>query len=80
MWVKRAIDDAKVLGLSVWVEPIIVFSNDEAKLTVVDPEIEAVVELKDLPTFIKSFQRHNFSLEQLETIEEAILEKASGTG
>ena len=79
-WVKKAIDEAKVLSLNVWVEPIIVFSNDAAKLTVVDPEIEAVVELKDLPNTIKSFQRYTFSLKQLETIGEAILKKASGTG
>ena len=44
----------KVLEFSVWIEPIIVFSNDEAKLTVIDPEIEAVVTLEELPIAMRS--------------------------
>jgi len=52
-------------------------SNDKAKLTVIDPEIEAVVELKDLPSSIRSFRKYAFSPEQLEIVGQAIIKKAS---
>jgi hypothetical protein len=75
MWVKKAIEDyAKVFSSGVWVEPIVVFSNDDAKLNRIKPEI-VVLLLKELPDFIKSYERYTLTTEKLETIGEAILKK-----
>jgi hypothetical protein len=75
-WVKRAIDGFGALqNLSVWVYPIVVFSNPDVELEVVDPEVE-VVKLEGLADSIKSINRYNFSSDQLKAIMDGVLKKA----
>jgi hypothetical protein len=77
-WVNKAI---KVSGISealkVWVEPIVVFSNPDVELDVMNPEVE-VVTLDKLVDSITSYDKsYSFSPEQLKRIGEGILKHAS---
>jgi hypothetical protein len=75
-WVKRAIDASRALeNLSVWVDPIVVFSNPDAELETIDPEVE-VVKLESLVDSITSINRYSFSPDQLKAIVDGILKKA----
>jgi hypothetical protein len=78
-WVSKAI---KLSGVSetlkVWVEPIVVFSNPDVELDVIDPEVD-VVTLDKLVNSITSYDKfgYNFSAEQLKLMGEGILKQAS---
>jgi hypothetical protein len=76
-WVKKNIDDSMILeDINLWVEPIVVFSNPDVELEVIDPEAE-VVKLDELATSLTSYSNsYNFSSEQLKAVGEAILEKS----
>ena len=78
-WVNRAIKASGVSEASrVWVEPIVVFSNPDVELDVMDPEVE-VVKLDKLVNSITSYDKgYLFSPEQLKLMGEGILEQASG--
>ena len=69
-WVSRAV--------KVWVAPIIVFSNPDVELKVLDPEVE-VVTLDKLVNSITSYddKGYNFSPQQLRLMGEEILKQAS---
>jgi NIMA (never in mitosis gene a)-related kinase len=77
-WVNKAIKASKVFEtLKVWVEPIVVFSNPDVELEIIDPEVE-VVTLDRLVNSITSYDDgYNFSPEQLELMGEGILKQAS---
>jgi len=70
-WVKEAIDDSRVT----WVEPIVVFSNPDVELQIIDPEVE-VVKLDELADFIISRRRYDFSAQQLKTMGNKITNQA----
>jgi hypothetical protein len=76
-WVNRAINARGTFGiLEVWVEPIVVFSNPDVELEVIDPEIEAV-NLPKLVDLITSYDNgYSFSAEQLRQMGEGILKQA----
>jgi hypothetical protein len=75
-WVKQAIDASGVFeNLSVWVDPIVVFSNPDVELVTVEPEVE-VVKLESLADSITSINRYSFSPDQLKAIVNGILKKA----
>jgi len=75
-WVKRAIDASGAFqNLSVWVDPIVVFSNPDVELEAVDPEVEAV-KLESLVDSITSINRYSFSPNQLKIAADGILKKA----
>jgi hypothetical protein len=74
--VKQAIDASRVLkNLSVWVDPIVVFSNPDVELETIEPEVE-VVKLESLADSITSFNRYSFSPDQLRAMVDGILKKA----
>jgi hypothetical protein len=78
-WVSKAI---RVSGVSetlkVWVEPIVVFSNPDVELDVIDPEVD-VVTLDKLVNSITSYDKfgYSFSAEQLKLMGEGVLKQAS---
>jgi hypothetical protein len=76
-WVKKNIDDSMVLrDINIWVEPIVVFSNPDVDLEVIDPEAE-VVKLDELVASLASYSNgYNFSSEQLKAVGKKILEKS----
>jgi hypothetical protein len=78
-WVSKAIKVSGVFEtLKVWVEPIVVFSNPDVRLEIIDPEVE-VVTLDKLVNSITSYDKfgYNFSPEQLKLIGQGILKQAS---
>jgi hypothetical protein len=78
-WVSKAIKASGVFEtLNVWVKPIVVFSNPDVKLEIIDPEVE-VVTLDKLVNSITSYDDngYNFSPEQLRLMGEGILKQAS---
>ena len=78
-WVSKAIRVSGVFEtLKVWVEPIVVFSNPDVELDVIDPEVD-VVTLDKLVNSITSYDKfgYNFSAEQLKLMGEGILKQAS---
>lgn len=78
-WVSKAIKVSGVFEtLKVWVEPIVVFSNPDVELDVIDPEVD-VVTLDRLVNSITSYDKfgYNFSTEQLKLMGEGILKQAS---
>jgi hypothetical protein len=78
-WVSKAIRVSKTPETQkVWVEPIVVFSNPNVELDVIDPEVD-VVTLDKLVTSITSYDKfgYNFSTEQLRLMGEGILKQAS---
>jgi hypothetical protein len=76
-WVKKAIDTSGFETFRVWVEPIVVFSNPDVELEIVDPEVE-VVRLDELVNSITSYDNgYSFSPERLKLIGEKILKQAS---
>jgi len=77
-WVNKAIKVSKVFEpLKTWVEPIVVFSNPDVELEVIDPEVE-VVKLDRLVNSIMSYNNgYSFSPEQLKLIGDGILKQAS---
>ena len=79
-WVKKSIDETGILpNVSVWVEPIVVFSNPDVKLERMDTEIE-VVTLDELSSSMNDFNRgYGFSSSQLKTIGERMLQKSLTT-
>ena len=76
-WVKKVVDATGILeNVSVWVNPIVVFSNPEVELETIDPETE-VVKLDELAESITSFNNgYNFSSMQLKTIAKIILQNS----
>lgn len=76
-WAKRAIDASGALqNLSVWVDPIVVFSNPDVELETVEPEVE-VIKLEGLADSITSYDNgYSFSPDQLKAIMDGILKKA----
>ncbi len=78
-WVKRVIDASGAFrSMSIWVDPIVVFSNPDVELETIEPEVE-VVKLENLPASITSFNRYSFSADQLKTMADAILKRAAVT-
>jgi hypothetical protein len=79
-WVKKKIDESGILQeVNLWVKPIVVFSNPDVDLDVLDPEAE-VVKLDDLAESINSFNNgYNFSSKHLKDIGENLV-KASLPG
>ena len=79
-WVSKAIKVSGVFEtIKVWVEPIVVFSNPDVKLDVIDPEIE-IVTLDKLVSSIAAYDNgYSFSPEQLKLMGEWILKQASNT-
>jgi len=77
-WVNKAIKVSKVFEtLKIWVKPIVVFSNPDLELEVIDPEVE-VVKLDRLVNSIMSYNNgYSFSPEQLKLMGEGILKQAS---
>jgi len=77
-WVNKAIKASGVFEtLKVWVKPIVVFSNPDVKLEIVDPEVE-VVTLDKLVNSITSYDNgYSFSPEQLKLMGEGILKQVS---
>jgi hypothetical protein len=77
-WVNRAINACGTFETSkVWVEPVVVFSNSDVELEVIDPEVE-VVTLANLTDLITSYNNgYSFSAEQLRLMGEGILGQAS---
>lgn len=77
VWIKENIDAFGILGgVNVWVDPIVVFSNPDVQLEVIDPEIE-VVRLDELAESIKSFNNgYNFYAEQLKALGERIMQSS----
>jgi hypothetical protein len=77
-WVNRAINACGTFEtLKVWVEPIVVFSNPDVQLEVIDPEVQ-VVTLPKLADLITSYNNdYSFSPEQLRLMGEGILKQAS---
>jgi len=78
-WVSKAIKVSGVFEtLKVWVEPIVVFSNPDVELDVIDPEVD-VVTLDKLVNSITPYDKfgYNFSTEQLKLVGEGILKQAS---
>lgn len=74
---KKNIDDSMTLqNINLWVKPIVVFSNPDLELEVIDPEAE-VVKLDELAVSINSYNNgYNFSSEQLRAIGEKIVQNA----
>jgi hypothetical protein len=77
-WVKQAIDASRVFEtLKVWVEPIVVFSNPDVELEIVNPEVE-VVTLDKLVNSITSYDNgYSFYPEQLKLMGKGILKQVS---
>jgi len=64
--------------LSVWVDPIVVFSNPDVELETVEPEVE-VVKLEGLADSITSYDNgYSFSPDQLKAIVDGILKARAG--
>ena len=79
VWVRNAIKASGIFEtLNLWVKPIVVFSNPDVELDVIDPEVE-VVTLDKLVNSITSYddKGYNFSPEQLRLMGEEILKQAS---
>jgi len=76
-WVKKNIDDSMALqNINLWVKPIVVFSNPDVELEVIDPEAE-VVKLDELAMSMSSYSNgYNFSSEQLKVIGERIIQNS----
>lgn len=76
-WVKKNIDAFGILqNVNVWVHPIVVFSNHDVELEIIDPETE-VVKLEALSSSINSFNNgYNFSSSQLKAIGEALVKNS----
>ena len=77
-WVNKAIKASRVFEtLKIWVEPIVVFSNPDVELEVIDPEVE-VVKLDRLANSIMSYNNgYSYSPEQLKLMGDGILKQAS---
>jgi hypothetical protein len=78
VWVKKAIDASGVsesLKIALYVKPIVVFSNPDVELKRIDPEGE-VVKLDELADSIASYNRYDFSPEQLKAMGSAITKQA----
>ena len=79
-WVNKAIARAAsgvFETLKVWVEPIVVFSNPDVELEVINPEVE-VVTLDKLVNSITSYDNgYSFSPEKLKLMGEGILNQVS---
>ncbi len=79
VWLSKAIKASGVFeALNVWVQPIVVFSNPDVELEIVNPEVE-VVTLDKLVNSITSYDdnSYHFSSEQLKLMGEGILKQAS---
>jgi len=76
-WVNRAINARGTFEtLKVRVEPIVVFSNPDVELEVIDPEIK-VATLPKLVDLITSYENgYSFSADQLRQMGEGILKEA----
>ena len=76
-WIKKSIDASGVLqNISVWVHPIVVFSNPDVELEAIDPEAE-VLKLDELAESLNSFTNgYNFSSAQLKSIGEKIMQNS----
>jgi len=73
-WVKNAINDPRVT----WVEPVVVFSNPDVELEVIDPEVE-IVKLNELVDSITSYKGYDFSIDQLKIMGNVIIRKSQRT-
>jgi hypothetical protein len=77
-WVKKTIDESgayETQKTSLYVKPIVVFSNPDVELTRIDPEVE-VVKLDELASSIASYSRYDFSEEQLKAVGNVITKHA----
>jgi hypothetical protein len=80
-WVKKAIDASGVsetLKIALYVKPIVVFSNPDVELETIDPDVE-VVKLDELADSIMSHRGYDFSVDQLKTMGNVIIEQAQKT-
>jgi hypothetical protein len=78
LWVKKTIDASGVpesLKIALYVKPIVVFSNPNVELKRIDPEGE-VVKLDELADSITSYNRYDFSIEQLKAMGNVITKQA----
>jgi hypothetical protein len=74
--VKNAIESSATLRpLRIWVEGIVVFTNNHADLHVNYPTVQ-ILKLHELPNYITSYRsRNNYSRQQLETIGKEIIKQ-----
>jgi hypothetical protein len=77
-WVKKAIDASGVseaFKIALYVKPIVVFSNPDVELEVIDPDVE-VVKLDELSDSIISYRCYDLSSDQLKAIGNGIAKQA----
>jgi hypothetical protein len=71
--IRRVIENSGTFPFNVWVEAVVVLTNDHAKLRLNDSNVP-ILNLKQLPTYISAHRNQNsYSARQLEQIGKEIL-------
>ncbi len=70
--IKQIIENSGVLVFGVWVEGLVVFTNNHATLHLSNPTVP-IVKLQQLPNYITTHRNANLSRQQLETIGREII-------
>ena len=77
--VKHAIEASGDAPFHGWVEPVVVFTNDHARLQLINTTVP-VLKIKQLPSYIIAHKNHNnsrpYSREEIERIADAVLKQS----